>query len=57
MEEVIVALLYLFALSRARDYFESRYDRTLALLEDQENNTEIQGRIDERIRGTHIHPV
>lgn len=50
MEEVIVALLYLFALSRARDYFESRYDRTLALLEDQENNTEIQGRIDERIR-------
>ena len=52
MEEVLVALLYLFAISRARDYFENRYDRTLSLLEDQECNAEVelQGRIDERIR-------
>ena len=37
MEEVLVALMYLFAISRARDYFEKRYDRVLSLLEDDTN--------------------
>lgn len=37
MEEVLVALMYLFAISRARDYFEKRYDRVLSLLEDNTN--------------------
>jgi hypothetical protein len=34
MEEVVVcALLCLFAMNRARDYLEDRYDRILSLLE------------------------
>ena len=39
MEEVIVivALLYLFAISLVRDYLEKRYDRILSLLEDDMN--------------------
>ena len=40
MEEVIVALLYLFAISLARDYLEKRYDRILSLLEDDMNASE-----------------
>jgi len=41
MEEVIVALLYLFAISLARDYLEKRFDRILSLLEDDMNASEI----------------
>lgn len=41
MEEVLVALLYLFAISLARDYLEKRYDRILSLLEDDMNASEI----------------
>jgi hypothetical protein len=48
MEEVIVALIYLFAISRARDYFEKRYDRILSLLEDDINSETPVG-TDERI--------
>ena len=35
MEEVIAALFSLFVISRARDYFEKKFDVTLLLLEDQ----------------------
>lgn len=48
MEEVIVALIYLFAISIARDYFEKRYDRILSLLED-DINAETPVGTDERI--------
>jgi hypothetical protein len=48
MEEVIVALMYLFAISIARDYFEKRYDRILSLLED-DINAETPVGTDERI--------
>jgi hypothetical protein len=41
MEEVIVALLYLFAISLARDYLDKRYDRILSLLEDDVNASDI----------------
>ena len=48
MEEVLVVLMYLFAISRARDYLEKRYDRALSLLEDDINADTPIG-IDERI--------
>ena len=34
-EAIITALLCLYVISRARDYFEKRFDAALLLLEDQ----------------------
>lgn len=47
MEAIIVALFYLFAMSKAREFLEKRFDQTLTLLEDQ--NAETLDGIDERI--------
>ena len=42
MEEVVVcALICLFAMNRARDYLEDRYDRILSLLEGESFDSKI----------------